>query len=806
MSLSAGQQLSGALRCAKVRAGSHFQIGLTIVQNMAANTDKPEPIHRYSADRPLESTKEDKLEREIFAERVAADINGWHGNDSLVMSLNGEWGSGKTTLKNFIKEKLKIHRKPVIVEFNPWAWSGQDKMVEGFFGALHTKFQETDRSSETQRLAERWEALEVWTRLGAEISESATKVLTLLFGGSVTVALLTNNAAEPWMRIGGVLLGITGVLLATFFAAFPTLASRMVEYARLKAGKVKLSPDELRKEITKQLRGLRKEHGPVVVIVDDIDRLNAEEVRLLFQLVKVNADFPNLVYLLLFQTDIVTKALSEVAADSGSDYLKKIVQVPIEVPQASRALMLQMFIKSLDEILSGQKIKIRWDRKRYLDVFEDNVWPYLKTLRDVKRFLGTFDFYFHGQAQDGTLQINPLDLLIVEVLRSFDHEIYLDIRDSLGSNLPTKIIQLLFHDKSRKDEITIGIESIINRHGKDEAHKTRLRAILQALFPEGLMREEQNHMERDLRVCHPEHFPKYFQHGNDTRATSAANINQLLGTVYDRDKLRKRLLELINSNEIDAVFGKLGIYFEDIPVSAAEPFIGALFDVSEDLPEAGIGNFNQDTYRLAGRMTYFMLGRLPDSATRAHMFDKCLASSKGITAPVIAMGMLDGSLTRKGAEVFIPAEELAPIRMHTLERIKEYANSGEMLKSEHIGLFLYHWVEWENQADVNTWLEKELTTPFKKIEFLSKMLGKSLVGGSRLEYFLDGASLEKFINIEELAGDIANIPDDQLTKHQILSRLLLQRTVKLKADGNGYGEVRQRGDFDPEPEDEDGND
>jgi hypothetical protein len=43
---------------------------------------KTEPPHRYSADRPLKQMSDDGLGRAPFAERLAADIFGWHGEDS----------------------------------------------------------------------------------------------------------------------------------------------------------------------------------------------------------------------------------------------------------------------------------------------------------------------------------------------------------------------------------------------------------------------------------------------------------------------------------------------------------------------------------------------------------------------------------------------------------------------------------------------------------------------------------------------------------------------------------------------------
>jgi hypothetical protein len=72
------------------------------------------------------------------------------------------------------------------------------------------------------------------------------------------------------------------------------------------------------------LRALKK---PILIVMDDVDRLSIDEVMLLFQLVKASADFPNMVYLLLFQRDIVEKSLQDGAPTSAREFLEKIVQV-----------------------------------------------------------------------------------------------------------------------------------------------------------------------------------------------------------------------------------------------------------------------------------------------------------------------------------------------------------------------------------------------------------------------------------------------------------------------------------------------
>src|SRR5437773_971172 len=93
----------------------------------------------FSSDRPIDSARHDLLGRSSFAERLAASIRGWSGKDSLVIALYGVWGTGKTSVKNMILEKLRkaaARMTPQIVEFSPWQVSGTGSIVGTFFHEL----------------------------------------------------------------------------------------------------------------------------------------------------------------------------------------------------------------------------------------------------------------------------------------------------------------------------------------------------------------------------------------------------------------------------------------------------------------------------------------------------------------------------------------------------------------------------------------------------------------------------------------------------------------------------------------------
>ncbi len=86
---------------------SPTEIELWTKQAKPAKSDGGEPVgHMFSADRPKQSVKEDLLGRTRFALELAGTLGAWSGDDSLVLALYGEWGIGKTSLKNFIVEPL----------------------------------------------------------------------------------------------------------------------------------------------------------------------------------------------------------------------------------------------------------------------------------------------------------------------------------------------------------------------------------------------------------------------------------------------------------------------------------------------------------------------------------------------------------------------------------------------------------------------------------------------------------------------------------------------------------------------------
>jgi predicted KAP-like P-loop ATPase len=286
--------------------------------------------HPFSADRPITSRSADLLGRGAFAESLASAIRGWKGLDSLVIALYGPWGAGKSSIKNMMLEALRGSKEdcPSIVEFNPWQWMGPEHLAAAFFHEIGVALGKSDSSKEGKQRAAKWQAYGKYLTLGISLAKPLKAVLS--FAG---------------MPEANVVLGplITGM----------EESSRVIQEgsdaltAQTEFNERNLS--EIKQDLADALKSLK---NPVLIVMDDIDRLTAGEIRLLFQLVKANADFPNLVYLLLFSRDRVEQSLGDLTLTDGREFLEKIVQVGFDIPLIER-MRLEKVLRWSEQLIGG---------------------------------------------------------------------------------------------------------------------------------------------------------------------------------------------------------------------------------------------------------------------------------------------------------------------------------------------------------------------------------------------------------------------------------------------------------------------
>lgn len=302
----------------------------------------------YNSDLAINGKSEDLLGRSGFASELAKAILTTKTKNSMVIGLYGTWGSGKTSLVNMVIESINEDtkndiQKPLIVNFSPWMFSDQDNLIASYFKTL--------------RLCLNIEKNNYWKR---------------------TIGNTLNDYADAW----DVLNFVPG--------AGPILAPAMKTFSKRSGSKLsKVKPlEDAKNEIEKVLID---KGGKIVVIIDDIDRLNNSQIRSIFQLIKQVGSFPNTTYILPMDRDIVVGALNKVQESDGNVYLEKIVQIPFVIPELNRMKMQEIFLDKLNSLLKSKKVK-SVNQKYWNNVFVNCVWPFIKNLRDINRVINTLEF------------------------------------------------------------------------------------------------------------------------------------------------------------------------------------------------------------------------------------------------------------------------------------------------------------------------------------------------------------------------------------------------------------------------------
>jgi len=246
---------------------------------------------------PIKSGSDDKFERTSFAEHLGKFLCLDQDAPSIVIGIEAKWGDGKTSCINLVKEILNKKRpKPIIVDFNPWLISSIDSVIEGFIIELAA-------------------AIGMQASMSEKGKSAAQKVLQF---GKILSPIKLIPGVEPW-----------GSMVESVLSAVGQSAKTASELANL-------SIQARKKDVQAHLRKMNR---PIVVIIDDVDRLPPDHVRIVFQMLKAICDFDRVSYLIAYDPDPVIKALSYNEVYDGHKYLEKLVQMSYPLPRLPYILM-----------------------------------------------------------------------------------------------------------------------------------------------------------------------------------------------------------------------------------------------------------------------------------------------------------------------------------------------------------------------------------------------------------------------------------------------------------------------------------
>ncbi|MWD26877.1 NTPase KAP [Aquicoccus sp. SCR17] len=260
------------------------------------------------SDRALEDETGDRFGFVGMAKRLAPSLIEASKGDGMVVGLEGRWGSGKTSLLNFLREELTAAESESIhtITVAPWLNGDSATLVMSLLGPIA-------------------EVLE-----NREAKKSATKGIRGKFSRK-----RANDVAG--------LISLYGQKTARTLVPLASLAGYFVPGAQAAAGALKASgdaleqfsskettPSELKRAIAEKIEEL---NVGFVVILDDLDRLEPEQAVEVVRLVRSVADFPRVAYLMCYDREVLAQALKEgLKVQDGDLFLQKIVQLTFSIP------------------------------------------------------------------------------------------------------------------------------------------------------------------------------------------------------------------------------------------------------------------------------------------------------------------------------------------------------------------------------------------------------------------------------------------------------------------------------------------
>ena len=695
----------------------------------------------FSSDRPIASAKEDRLGREPFANGLADRIRAWGGHDSLVLALCGKWGCGKTSLKNMVLERLTAGKNPKVdlMEFNPWEISGRGMLAATFFRELaflltHGKGPDAKSSAAARRLNQ-------YSKLAS-------------FSGTVM----------KWIGTGLTMIKpAEGAVVAAAGEAVSQTAEIAKQGADAQADSA--NPDEqslsdLKRALAKDMAKLER---PIVIVIDDIDRLTTDEIREVFQLVKANADFRNLIYLLMFDREIVSGALDTISGNRGDEFLGKIVQVLFHVPEPPIAKVHQVLFDALNRHLASPEIGERWDKARWNKVWPDGLSSYFENLRSVYRFLGSFSFHVALMRSKTSFELNLVDLVALEALRQFEPALYEALPSNRAILLGSRNRMAYLNEKEIKEEAQAEIARLLSL--VPQTRRERVREILRELFPAlfGRHNPTEEYLLRGLRVGHKDIFDRYFTMALAADDLSQADVDALRATIAKPAEFAKACWSLEQRGLVTAVFERLDAYKQTFPKTDFPHLITSLADVGDSLPQNFDGDiFGHDALVHAWRIIYFGLKDMQDEGERFAHLRAGIAASTGVR---LSVQIAVNEERRNDQSDFLVSEPHAEeLKTLAIERIRAAASDGRLKNLKGLLFVLYRWREWTDENEVKAWAISNTVTAADAVWILKTNLSTMRITSSKV-------TLVRYIKLEDLAcfADVATI--ERLTTRIELSKL-----------------------------------
>ncbi len=671
-----------------------------------------------STDQPLSNPKFDKLGYSKFAQNLSESILNMNPENGLVISLNGPWGSGKSTILNFINFHIsKENREDLIVfPFNPWWFSSEEDLVTQFLIQL------------TSKLPGR-----KFKKLKKHLGNLA-RILSIVPGNP---ASKLTGAASDYLK-------------------------KPKDIYQLK--------NEIEKTLVKQ--NLR-----FLIIIDDIDRLSTQQMKQMFQTVKSVANFSNIIYLLSFDKEVVTNSLSYQSNISGEEYLEKIIQVQFDLPLPTKESLRRIFSSRLSTILESSSDKTHiFSEEYWTKVFFNGIENFLNTPRKIIQLTNAFSLSYPSVKGE----VNFIDFFALETLRLFSplsYKMVMNNPDEFCGDHTNKSGFLTgdegFHLKWSEDlpedirsnsmKLLGLIFPKVNRESYSEDTKSSWRR--ERMIRSKIAFPVYFHLQIPENDFSNYEISSFLESTSDQNKFEELLLNltkQHFPNGYSKARVLLERLEDYTNNDIA---------LNHIPnVYRAFYNIGHRFIIESDSDFDFLSGFSNQM--LISRILYQLGVRLKPKE-RSSLIKECLENGQSLETITFELSLLIEELKEtkstdliSDSEKQVSLQDLSYFKTIALDRIHQAIRSNTLIEKKELSFILYRWEEWsENLQSIKSWVSSVITDKNGIISLISAFIltrrAQGLSNGKLVKNkTFDFKNLSSFCELKVLFEKILEIRSD----------------------------------------------
>ncbi|MCU5305760.1 P-loop NTPase fold protein [Bacillus cereus] len=317
------------------------------ISKIIRNVTRDKSSQRFAGDDPA---TEDLLNRKNTVDNLSNAIKNVNVKGSFVIGMYGEWGEGKTTILDMIEKDLGEEKDYVhVIRFEPWYFKSIDSIIKNYFDLICESLGKKMMTLDLMMLISDYRDLLLDSIEGFKIK----KVISMVI---------------------------------------PDFTSRQ-------------NVNTVKNKIEDKLKKLDQK---VVIFIDDLDRMEREEILLIFKMVKLFSDFDNFIYILSFDKKRIERILWR-EMKSDKDYLDKIIQVGFTLPKIPNGTYEAILVNYLNSFIRGAGVTIDRETKDKIQSILPSISALFDDVRKIKRFYNLLNIKFAMLKTD----INFYDFLMI---------------------------------------------------------------------------------------------------------------------------------------------------------------------------------------------------------------------------------------------------------------------------------------------------------------------------------------------------------------------------------------------------------